>query len=167
LIRPAGPWLAVVLLAAACAGGGTDGGNGGGPKGCACEPPDCPTVSFNNNIQPIFNRSCATSSVCHGPNGAEGLVLVSGSSIGNTVGVRANQLSNGQRILRIKPGAPQDSYLFLKMTADGPPAISGTPMPQGTCPGAPIGGAVCPTDDEINAISQWISECATNTPSLP
>jgi hypothetical protein len=157
-----------LLLAAACAGGGTDGGGGGGgPKGCECDPAaGCPTVSFNSNIQPIFNRSCATSSVCHGPNGAENLVLVAGSTISNTVGVRSNQLSNGQRLLRIKPGAPEDSYLFLKMTED-PPRISGTRMPQGTCPGAPIGGAVCPTDDEINAISQWITECATDTPSLP
>ena len=103
--------------------------------------------------------------MCHGPNGAESLVLVAGSSISNTVGVRANQLSNGQRLLRIKPGAPEDSYLFLKMTED-PPRISGTRMPQG-CPGTPIGGAVCTTDDENNAIAQWITECATDTPSLP
>jgi hypothetical protein len=153
--------LCIVALVAGCAGGGSGGGGGGGAKGCTCDPPGCPTVSFNGNIQPIFNRSCATSSVCHGPNGAEDLELTVGHSISETVNVRANQ----KRLLRIKPGDPQNSYLFLKMT-QLPPVIAGQLMPQG-CPGAPIGGAVCPPADDINAIEQWITECATSTPSLP
>jgi hypothetical protein len=132
-----------------------------------CEAPGCPTVSFNNNIQPIFNRSCATTSACHGPNGAEGLVLIAGSSRGNIVGVRANQVVQGQRLFLVRPGSPDDSYLFRKMTEDGPPRIVGTPMPQGNCPASASGGAVCPTDGEKAAISQWITECATDTPSLP
>jgi hypothetical protein len=163
LRRTAGPWLTVLLLAAACAGGGSDGGGGGGgPRGCVCDPPGCPTVSFASNVQPIFNRSCATSSQCHGPNGAQGLDLTPGSSISNTVGVRSTQVL--RRVL-VRPGDPDDSYLFLKMTRL-PPEIAGTLMPQG-CPGNPIGGAVCPTADEISAVEQWITECATATPSLP
>jgi hypothetical protein len=163
LRRAAGPWLALLLLAAACAGGGSDGdGDGGGAGGCRCEPPGCPTVSFNSNVQPIFNRSCATSSQCHGPNGAQNLDLTAGNSIGNTVNVKSTQQL--RRVL-VRPGDPDDSYLFLKMTA-GPPVIAGTLMPQG-CPGNPIGGAVCPSADEISAVEQWIRECATPTPSLP
>ncbi len=154
--------LALGLIAAACAGGGGDGGKGGGgPRGCKCDPPGCPTVSFNGNIQPLFNRSCATSSQCHGPNGAQGLDLTAGNSIRNTVGVKATQVL---RKLLIKAGDPDASYLYQKIL--GAPGIAGIEMPQG-CPGNPIGGAVCVSNDEMNAVQQWITECATNTPSLP
>jgi hypothetical protein len=152
--------LLVVAFAVGCAGGGGGGGGGGGAKGCTCDPPGCPTVSFNGNIQPIFNRSCATSSQCHGPNGAQGLDLTVGNSIKNTVGVKSTQQP---RKLLIKAGDSADSYLFQKITAA--PGISGIVMPQG-CPGNPIGGAVCLVADDTNAIEQWITECATDTPSL-
>jgi hypothetical protein len=33
--------------------------------------------------------------------------------------------------------------------------------------GNPIGGAVCPAPDDLTAVEQWITECATDTPSLP
>jgi len=163
LIRGPALLLALGLVAAACAGGGNDGGSGGGggPRGCKCEPPGCPTVSFANNIQPFFNRSCATSSQCHGPNGAQGLDLTTGNSIRNTVGVKSTQQP---RKLLIRSGDPDDSYLYQKViVASG---ISGLPMPQG-CPGNPLGGAACPNPDDLSALEQWISECATATPSLP
>ena len=154
--------LALAIIAAGCAGGGSDGGGGGGGGGgCKCDPPGCPTVSYNSNIQPLFNRSCATSSQCHGPNGAQGLDLTAGVAIRNTVNVKSTQQP---RQVLIKPGKPNDSYLLAKML--GTPGISGVPMPQG-CPGNPIGGAVCPSADENNAVDQWITECATDTPSLP
>lgn len=73
------------------------------------------------------------------------------------------------RLLRIKPGAPSESYLFLKMT-ESPPMISGITMPQGCLPGGgggtPLEGA-CPSVGDVAAIEQWITECATDTPSLP
>jgi hypothetical protein len=164
LIRRPSLLIAVVLLAAACAGGGGGGGGGkggGGAKGCKCDPPGCPTVSFNGNIQPIFNRSCATSSQCHGPNGAQNLDLTTGNSIRNTVGVKATQQP---RKLLIKAGDPGVSYLFQKITGLG--GISGILMPQG-CPGPPLGGAVCLSMDDSSAIEEWITQCATATPSLP
>ena len=153
--------LALALIAAACAGGGSDGDNGGGGTGgCKCDPP-CPTVSFNGNIQPLFNRSCATSSQCHGPNGAQGLDLTAGNSIRNTVGKPATQKLLA---VRIRPGNPADSYLYQKMI--NAPGIAGIVMPQG-CPGNALGGAACPTDSDLSAIEQWITECATDTQSLP
>lgn len=127
-----------------------------------CDPAKgCPTVSFNGNIQPIFNRSCAISSQCHGPNGAQGLDLTTGHSIPDTVNVKSTQ--QPKKVL-VKPGDPANSYLFQKIT--NAPGISGILMPQG-CPAAPLGGAVCLTADDTNAIEQWITECATDTPSLP
>jgi hypothetical protein len=118
-------------------------------------------VSFNGNIQPIFNRSCATSSQCHGPNGAQNLDLTVGHSIPDTVGVKSTQQPKN---LLIKAGNPAASYLYQKIT--GAPGISGILMPQG-CPGSPIGGAVCLSADDTSAIEEWITECATATPSLP
>jgi hypothetical protein len=120
-----------------------------------------PDGLVQRNIQPIFNRSCATTSACHGPNGAQGLVLTTGQSIGNTVGVKSTQQP---RKLLIKAGDPANSYLFQKIV--GTPGISGIVMPQG-CPGSPIPPAVCLAPDDTNAIEQWITECATATPSLP
>jgi hypothetical protein len=157
----------MTCLLAACAGGGSNNGKGGGGGGggCKCDPPGCPTVSFNGNVQPIFNRSCATSGRCHGPNGAQDLDLSVGHSLGNIVGVKSTEV----RQLLVKPGAPADSYLYRKMT-ESFPAIAGITMPQGCQPsgggGTPTEG-VCPSTGEVAAIAQWITECATNTPSLP
>jgi len=161
LIRRSALIVGVAAVVAACAGGGGgDRKGGGGPPGCACDPPGCPTVSFAGNVQPIMTRSCATSGRCHASNGAEGLDLRAGQTIANTVGVKSNQQP---RVLLVKPGAPEDSYLYRKMV--NTPGISGIAMPQG-CPGTPLEGA-CPSADDIEAIEQWIIECATDTPSLP
>lgn len=61
--------------------------------------------------------------------------------------------------IRVVPGKPDKSYLFLKITGD--PRITGAIMPQG-CPGMPLAGARCLTPDEIQAIMTWITECAPN-----
>ena len=126
-----------------------------------CAAPGCPTVSFNGNIQPIFNRSCATSAQCHGTNGAQGLDLTPGNSIPDTVNVKATQQP---KLFLVKPGSASTSYLYQKII--NAPSISGIVMPQG-CPGNPLGGAICLSSDDTSAIEQWITECATNTPSLP
>lgn len=153
------PILAVLSLAlalAGCAGSGSDSGGGGGNGGNTdCLEPPPPTVSYAGNIQPIYNRSCATTTACHiGPTSGGGLQLQQGVSFGASV----NQPSTQQpRLLLVKPGDPDASYLLQK--TEGSPGISGLQMPQG-CPGTPSGGAVCPTADEITAIRTWIMECA-------
>jgi hypothetical protein len=145
--------LALALVVAGCAGSGPESGGGGG--GGACKKPPTPTVSFAGNIQPIFNRSCATSTACHvGATAGAGLQLTQGMAYGDIVNVPSTQQP---RLLLVKPGAPDTSYLLRKV--EGGPNISGLLMPQG-CPGTPLGGAVCPTPDEISAISTWITECA-------
>jgi len=146
--------VAAACLLTACAGGGSGGGQSG-PKGCVCKAPGCPTVSFGGTIQPIFNRSCATSSLCHGTNGAGDLDLTAGNAYRDTVNVKSSQLA---RFVRVKPGSTDASYLYLKII--GSPQISGTLMPQG-CPGTPIQGT-CLDPNEISAIGQWITECALN-----
>jgi hypothetical protein len=150
---------ALALALAGCAGSGPEsgggGGGGGGGQNCANPPP--PTVSYAGNIQPIYNRSCATSTACHiGPTSGAALQLQQGVSFGATVNVPSTQQP---RLLLVRPGDPDASYLLRKV--EGVPGISGLQMPQG-CPGAPAGGAVCPTADEITAIRTWIMECAPN-----
>jgi hypothetical protein len=146
------------LTVAGCAGSGTGGGGGGGGGGGnTCKTPPPATVSFSGNIQPIFNRSCATSTACHvGPTAGQGLQLTAGVSYGAIVNVPSTEKP---KLLLVKPGAPDNSYLLQKV--EGTPGITGLQMPQG-CPGNPMGGAVCPSADEITAIRTWIMECAQN-----
>ena len=53
------------------------------------------------------------------------------------------------RLLRIKPGKPNDSYLVQKI--EGTPGIAGLQEPPG-CPGSPLNGAQCLSADDISAI---------------
>lgn len=144
-------------MLAGCAGSGSDSGGGGGNggNGTNCAEPPPPTLSYAGNIQPIYNRSCATSTACHiGPTSGGGLQLQQGVSHGATV----NQPSTQQpREILVLPGDPDASYLVRKI--ENAPGISGLQMPQG-CPGAPAPGAVCLSADEISAIRTWIMECA-------
>jgi hypothetical protein len=158
-MRTAGAAALVALTAAVlfsgCAGSGGDGDDGGGgpgPQPCESQVPGDP-VSFTNNIQPIFGRSCAIAG-CHIPPVLNaGLDMSPAVVYANTVNVKSTQRLN---LDRIEPGDPDRSYLLSKMTGQN---IIGVFMPQG-CPGAPLNGAQCPTPDEIEAIRTWILECA-------
>ena len=146
--------LAISCVLTACAGSG--GGGGGGTPRPTCKPPAQPTVSFANNIQPIFNRSCALAG-CHvGPVPTGPVDLSVGQAYGQIVNVKSAQQPNLKRIL---PGKPDQSYIIRKI--EGGPNIAGVFMPQG-CPGAPLNGARCLSADDIAAIRQWVTECALN-----
>jgi hypothetical protein len=155
-MRTAGATALVALTASvlftACAGSGGGGGGGTPRPSCKSQVPGNP-VSFTNNIQPIFNRSCALPG-CHLPptlNGGQN--LAAGAAYGDTVNVNSTQRPG---LKRIKPGDSNNSYLFRKITGQD---ISGVLMPQG-CPSTPLNGAQCLTPDEIEAIRTWILECA-------
>lgn len=156
--------LAVVL--GGCAG---NGGGGGGTPTAQCKskvpgcnpktPATCTPVSFKNNIQPIFNRSCALGG-CHvppSPTGGQDLSV--NAAYAQAVRVKSTQQPT---LFRVKPADLNQSYLYLKIV--GPQsAISGVLMPQG-CPGAPQGSppAQCLSADDVQAIQTWILECAPN-----
>jgi hypothetical protein len=149
--------IALLVLACvlkACAGSG---GGGGTPKP-ACKPPaGGATISYGQNIQPIYDRSCAVAGCHGGAVPAGGLDLTTGHSYGQTVNVPSVQQP---QVKRIAPGKPQQSYLVRKIgAAPGTPPISGTLMPQG-CPGAGLNGAQCLSADDMAAIVQWVTECA-------
>lgn len=107
-----------------------DGGGGGGGE----------TVSFANDVQPIFDANCIG---CHGGNG--GLFLDSGVSYSNLVNVRAN---GNPDFFRIAPGDPDNSYLVMKIRGDG---RAGNRMP--------LGGQRLP-QSTIDTIVKWVEEGA-------
>jgi hypothetical protein len=113
-------------------------------------------VSLAQNIQPMFNRSCAQSAACHaGGTPVQDLNLQAGVARSQIVGVKSTERPGE---VRVKPGNPDDSFLVKKI--EYPPGTAGDQMPVGCANNAPTQGAVCPTPDEILALRQWITECA-------
>jgi len=97
-VRSPAATLAILALVASalagCAGSGpeTGGGGGGGGGNTNCNKPPPPTLSFSGNIQPIYNRSCATSTACHiGPTSGAGLQLQQGAAYAATVNQPSTQ----------------------------------------------------------------------------
>jgi len=105
-------------------------------------------VSYSKDIQPIFNNYCV---VCHQGAGQAGLGLEPNVSYSKLVGVPSTQSSTE---LRVKAGAPDQSYLLAKLRGTQVQAGGGgTQMPQGA---APLSQA------QISLIQQWISAGAAN-----
>lgn len=103
------------------------------------------TISFSNNIQPIFNNSCS----CHLGAGAPlGLDLSPGKSYNNLVNVPSRELTS---LDRIEPANPDTSYLVWKI--EGDPRILGERMP--------LGGPYL-NSQTIQLIRKWILQGAQN-----
>jgi hypothetical protein len=108
-------------------------------------------VSFANDIQPILSGSCAFSN-CHGTNanpGGRPMVLTTGQSYANMVGVFAVELTTMQRI---RAGEPDNSYLIHKIqgTHRGIGG-SGERMPLS---GSPL------SQTQINLFRSWVAKGA-------
>ncbi len=102
------------------------------------------------NIATIFTTHCS-GGFCH-TNGqtSGGLGLDADIAIANTVDVPSNGEPDGMP--RVTPGDPANSYLYLKITAEGPGA--GNPMPQGST------GLKDIDADAVTAIETWINDLA-------
>jgi len=99
----------------------------------------------------IFDESCDAPS-CHGSGRKGDLSLVAGNSFGQLVGVRSTaDKKNFPSFLRVKPGNPDSSFLFIKIIA--PDTNQGELMPK---------GADKLTQNSIGAIRQWILNGAPN-----
>ena len=106
-----------------------------------------PSATFTRVQQQIFTPSCAFAG-CHGEiNTQEQLLLVPGQSFSNVV----NRPSVQSQLDRIEPGAPDSSYLFLKVT--GSPFITGDRMP--------LGGPNLSVE-QITLLRDWIRRGAPN-----
>jgi hypothetical protein len=105
-------------------------------------------LSFEGDIQPIFDRSCALPD-CHGDPeefAGEGLVLKPGKSYDLLVNVHASQVRSGD-VLRVEPGNPDRSYLVAKIRGTHTQLGGrGAPMPlDGSLP-----------EGDLEKIVQWI-----------
>ena len=98
----------------------------------------------------IFTPVCAKSG-CHAGStgGQEGLILDAGMSYSLLVNHPATE---NNTLDRVEPGAPERSYLILKLRGD--PSISGDRMPQD--------GPPYLSNEQIDAIAAWIRAGAPN-----
>lgn len=108
-----------LLLAAAGVAAGD-----GPPDQCSDLTSIAPFTQFRyGQIQSIFEATCTG---CHpGSVGAGNLGLGANASYGNLVGVPSDGLPS---MLRVAPGDPLASMLFLKLNCDDPPGL-GVRMP--------------------------------------
>ncbi len=106
------------------------------------------TVSFANDVQPIFTESCALAGCHSAASGAAGLVLASSSAFANLVGVPSSEQPS---LMRVMAGDAENSYLVRKIRGDS--GITGGRMPLNR---TPLG------DGQTNTIITWINEGAAN-----
>jgi hypothetical protein len=95
----------------------------------------------------LFRTSCSAFSACHqGQRPAGSLNLTPALAHAELVGVPAAAVAGWVRVV---PGAPEQSYLLVKLGAiDGPLGIGGTRMPPNSPP-------IC--GQKIDAVARWIS----------
>jgi mono/diheme cytochrome c family protein len=129
-----GGFLATTIGIAAA--GGVASGGGGNP----------PPVSFEADVQPIFDENCVT---CHQSSGApQGLVLEDGKSWHSLLHGRSAE----SKLPLVAPGRPDESYLFHKLAGSQTRTGSGARMP----PGDPL------APDEVAIVQRWIAAGALN-----
>ena len=129
-----GGYLAAVICIAAAAGVAS--GGGGNPR----------PVSFEADVQPIFDENCVT---CHQSSGApQGLVLEDGQSWRKLLHGRSAE----SKLALVAPGKPGESYLLHKLAGTQARTGSGAQMP----PGDPL------APDKVAIVQRWIAAGALN-----
>ena len=111
-----------------------------------------PTEPKLSSIQhDIFDVSCNAPS-CHGSGVKGGLSLIDTNSYRQLVGRPGTvDRKNTPPMFRVKPGSPDSSFLYIKITS--PDTTQGEIMPK---------GSDRLTNDKIEAIRQWIVSGAPN-----
>ena len=133
------PFSSLLILPVFCALACTSGGSS-----------DAPVAAKFSSIQgKVFDKSCSAPS-CHGSGKKGGLSLTRDSSFSQLVGA-AGILDNKHTppFLRVRPGSPDSSLLFIKIT--NPDTSEGEIMPKGSDK---------LSQNKIDAIRQWILEGA-------
>jgi len=112
--------------------------------------PTSRTVSFANDIQPIFNNRCV---VCHRVGGVADLAGIRLKLVEDVSYDLLVQQPSIQRpeLTIVVPGDAQSSLVFLKVSSDSPPV--GARMP--------LGGLPVPAN-ELGLIRDWINQGALN-----
>ncbi len=131
-----------------CGGCGVTCATGESCEGGACVA--CgPAADFSAEVQPIFDRSCATTGCHTGRRPSANLSLDAGASHGELVGVSANALACSSET-RVVPFDPAASYLMKKLLGT---ASCGVQMPRR--------GESLPAG-ELDLIRGWICRGAAN-----
>ena len=98
----------------------------------------------------VFDVHCLSAGCHNAASQAAGLVLDAGVSYGDLVGVvPTNPVAATQGLLRVTAGDPEQSYLYVKLSAAG--GVLGSRMPLGQPP--------LPAD-EIELVRSWILDGA-------
>jgi len=115
--------------------------------GCPTPPP----ATLDEIQRTIFTPSCAIPT-CHDAQSAVGnLVLTADRSYDELVNVAPDiQSARDAGLLRVDPGAPDNSFLLIKL--EGPPLSQGSRMP--------LTGALL-TPEQVQLIRDWILQGAT------
>ena len=117
---------------------------------CGAPPPTGQTVSFAQQIQPIFSAQCSGYHTNGGLADLQGIALklVAGQSFAGLV----NQTSSQRLDLTLViPGDSANSLLFLKVSSSSPPVGSRMPL---------IGSVLSATNQGL--IRDWIDQGAMN-----
>ena len=109
---------------------------------CTCSSTPA-SVSFANDVQPIFDANCVNSGCHSGAVPRAGLLLTAGNAHAELVGAATSQC--GGTLTRVTPGDPAASYLMNKLLGIG--MCTGEQMPKA---GQSLSGA------EISLIHGWI-----------
>jgi hypothetical protein len=104
---------AIALLLSGCKGSGgySAGKTAGDPPKTAAGSKQTAVAKFSEDVQPILTKRCAHPS-CHGAAKSAGLEMTSGVAYDNLVNVKS---AEEPQFMRIKPGAPDSSYLVMKI----------------------------------------------------
>lgn len=149
-VRPRAVRTGRCLVAAACMGaiGSLLNGCGDDVTSGGCGEAAClDREYFNREVAPIFAAHCA---VCHVPGGfawgSTQLPLTEDAAWDSLVDVPSLEMSVvGNPMMRVKPGIPESSFLYLKIAREFPPL--GSRMPLG---GRPL------TPSQIDRVRKWI-----------
>jgi hypothetical protein len=160
----------VALLAQACGGNGSGSQAGNANRSNDASAPDgapksgariagrsyAPTMTAL--YDEILSLHCAVS-FCHiGATGSTPIMSNKDHTYQQLVGVPASGAKCGDAglagLLRVDPGHPETSLLYLKVENPPPAGLCGDPMPSGNS--LPL------EDPDIEQIRQWIAQGATN-----
>jgi hypothetical protein len=119
-----------VLMATGCSPGASDSSDGGAPVGeglgclvCVDAQSD---ATILQKVEAILGSICANPDGCHGGGSAGRLGIASGTDFSSLIDVPSYEMPG---LLRVKPGDPAHSYVYLKLACDG--GIDGSCMPGG------------------------------------
>jgi hypothetical protein len=130
-------WMLLALVA--CGGKDDSAGDDGGDDSADTGPP-----TLTDDLQPIFDRSCATAG-CHiGTSPGGNMLLIPERAFSELVGAASTDVPT---MLRVRPTAPEESYLLHKV-AGTHASVGGT--------GEPMPPPTGLSEEEVALIREWI-----------